>query len=90
MEKFCSWVTANYYLEGNVAVKTNINLSTEIPQELHESLQRYLEEHPSWDQDRVLAAALSLFLLQNSQNKVEKNPQTYRSCAQVYLETLFQ
>ncbi|PSO49760.1 MAG: hypothetical protein BRC33_05635 [Cyanobacteria bacterium SW_9_44_58] len=70
-------------------MKTNVSLSTEIPQELHESLQRYLDEHPSWDQDRVLAAALSLFLLQNSQNKVEQNPQTYRSCAQVYLETLF-
>ncbi|MFB6275126.1 MAG: DUF2811 domain-containing protein [Halothece sp.] len=70
-------------------MKTNVSLSTEIPQELHESLQRYLDEHPSWDQDRVLAAALSLFLLQNSQNKVEQNPQTYRRCAQVYLETLF-
>jgi len=71
-------------------VKTNVNLSTEIPQELHESLQRYLNEHPTWDQDRVLAAALSLFLLQNSQNKIEQSSQTYRSCAQVYLETLFQ
>lgn len=70
-------------------MKTNVSLSTEIPQELHESLQRYLDEHPTWDQDRVLAAALSLFLLQNSQNKVEQSPETYRSCAQVYLETLF-
>lgn len=70
-------------------MKTNVNLSTEIPQELHESLQRYLDEHPNWDQDRVLAAALSLFLLQNSQNKVEQSSQMYRSCAQVYLETLF-
>lgn len=71
-------------------MKRNIPLSAEIPQELHESLQRYLDEHPSWDQNRVLAAALSLFLLQNSQNKVEQSSQTYRSCAQVYLETLFQ
>jgi hypothetical protein len=71
-------------------VKTNVSLSIEIPQELHESLQRYLDEHPNWDQNRVLAAALSLFLLQHSQNKVEQNPQNYRNCAQVYLETLFQ
>ncbi len=70
-------------------MKTNVSLSAKIPEELHESLQRYLEENPNWDQDRVLAAALSLFLLQNSQNKVEQSPQTYRNCAQVYLETLF-
>lgn len=70
-------------------MKTNVSLSAKIPEELHESLQRYLKENPNWDQDRVLAAALSLFLLQNSQNKVEQSPQTYRSCAQVYLETLF-
>jgi len=72
-------------------VKTNakVTLSTKIPEELHKSLQRYLEEHPSWDQDRVLAAALSLFLLQNSQNKAEHSPETYRSCARVYLDTLF-
>lgn len=44
----------------------------------------------SWNQDRGLAAALSLFLLQNSQNKVEQNLQTYRRCAQVYLATLFE
>lgn len=71
-------------------MKTNVSLSIEIPQELHESLQSYLDEHPNWDQNRVFAAALSLFLLQNSQNKVEQNPQNYRNCAQVYLETLFQ
>jgi len=34
---------------------------TEIPEELHESLKSCLETHPDWDQDRVFAAALSLF-----------------------------
>ncbi|QDZ41182.1 DUF2811 domain-containing protein [Euhalothece natronophila Z-M001] len=70
-------------------MNTNVSLSAKIPQELHESLQTYLAENPNWDQDRLLAAALSLFLLQNSQNKVKQSSQTYRSCAQVYLETLF-
>lgn len=70
-------------------MNSNVSLSAKIPQELHESLQNYLAENPNWDQDRLLAAALSLFLLQNSQNKVKQSPQTYRSCAQVYLETLF-
>ncbi|MEO1186350.1 MAG: DUF2811 domain-containing protein, partial [Cyanobacteria bacterium J06636_27] len=48
---------------------------------LHESLKNYLETHPDWDQDRVLTAALSLFLLQNGDSD--------RRAARVYLETLF-
>lgn len=66
-------------------MSTSVSILAEIPEELHESLANYLETHPSWDQDRVFAAALSLFLLQDGDRA--KN---YRSCARVYLETLFQ
>ena len=65
-------------------MSTSVSILAEIPEELHESLANYLETHPNWDQDRVFAAALSLFLLQNGDRA--KN---YRSCARVYLETLF-
>ena len=64
-------------------MNTSVSILAEIPEELHESLKNYLETHPNWDQDRVFAAALSLFLLQNQD-------QNYRACARVYLETLFQ
>ncbi|MCW6038329.1 DUF2811 domain-containing protein [Spirulina subsalsa FACHB-351] len=47
-------------------MKTNISILAEIPEELHASLKTYLDTHPNWDQDRVLAAALSLFLLQRN------------------------
>jgi hypothetical protein len=67
-----------------------ISILAEIPEELHESLKSYLETHPSWDQDRVFAAALSLFLLQNGNAKAIEASQNYRACARVYLETLFQ
>jgi hypothetical protein len=65
----------------------NITVSTliEIPEVLHQSLQTYLDTHPDWDQDRVITAALSLFLLQN------RNPNTQgdRQAARVYLDALF-
>ena len=67
-----------------------VSILAEIPEELHESLKCYLENHPSWDQDRVFAAALSLFLLQNGNSKATEVSQNYRACARVYLETLFQ
>jgi len=39
-------------------MNATVSILTEIPEELHESL---LRTHPDWDQDRVFAAALSLF-----------------------------
>ena len=62
-------------------MSNTLSILTEIPEELHQSLKSYLEHHPDWDQDRVFAAALSLFLLQNSDGD--------RCAARVYLETLF-
>ncbi|KKI99002.1 DUF2811 domain-containing protein [Prochlorothrix hollandica] len=62
-------------------MQPTISLVADIPEELFESLQSYLESHPDWDHDRVVAAALSLFLLQNGNND--------RRAARVYLDTLF-
>ncbi len=70
-------------------MKTPVSILAEIPEELHKSLQNYLDTHPTWDQDRVFAAALSLFLLQNGGQKLGASP-AYRTCARVYLESLFQ
>jgi hypothetical protein len=62
-------------------MKAKVSIFTEIPETLHESLKSYLESHPDWDENRVLTAALSLFLLQNGDSD--------RRTARVYLETLF-
>lgn len=71
-------------------MNTNISILAEIPEDLHASLQAYLNTHPTWDQDRIFAAALSLFLLQNGGGSTVQVSDHYRACARVYLETLFQ
>ena len=71
-------------------MNSTVSILAEIPEELHSSLKNYLETHPHWDQDRVFAAALSLFLLQNNSGQTSEASQNYRACARVYLETLFQ
>ncbi|MCY7332748.1 MAG: DUF2811 domain-containing protein [Pseudanabaena sp. CAN_BIN31] len=75
-------------------MSTTVSILAEIPEELHETLQSYLESHPDWDQDRVFAAALSLFLLQNGgsdrQSSSHSESHRYRSTAKVYLNALFQ
>ena len=70
-------------------MNSTVTILAEIPEELHFSLQNYLETHPHWDQDRAFAAALSLFLLQSSKQTIEVS-QSHRACNQVYLETLYQ
>ena len=75
-------------------MSTPVSILAEIPEELHETLKNYLESHPDWDQDRVFAAALSLFLLQNGgsdrQGASHNASHHYRSTAKVYLNALFQ
>ena len=49
---------------------STIALMAELPETLHEELSQYVEKHPDWDQDRAIAAALSLFLHQGPAESV--------------------
>jgi hypothetical protein len=68
----------------------SVSVLAEIPEELYQTLQGYLETHPDWDQDRVFTAALSLFLLQNGNVESVGASSSYRSAAKAYLNALFQ
>lgn len=62
-------------------VQQSVSLSVEIPEELHSSVQHYLDVHSGWGQDRLFCAALSLFLMQNGV--------THRQVSRIYLDSLF-
>lgn len=62
-------------------MSTSISILADIPEDLHDALKSYLETHPDWDQDRVLSAALSLFLMQYGKSD--------RRTTRVYLDSLF-
>lgn len=64
-------------------MQLSVSILAEIPEDLHESLKGFLAHHPAWDQDRLYAAALSLFLLQNGHKEGDRTP------SRVYLDTLF-
>ena len=64
-------------------MQVTISVLAEIPEDLHESLRSFLDTHPAWDQNRMYAAAISLFLLQNGHNEGDRTP------SRVYLDTLF-
>lgn len=64
-----------------LTMQQSISLSVEIPEELHNSVQQYLETHSTWNQDRLFCAAISLFLMQNGV--------TQRQVSRIYLDSLF-
>ena len=42
-----------------------ISFQTEIPKQIQQAMNAYIEKHPNWDQYRLLQAALAGFLIQN-------------------------
>ncbi len=58
-----------------------VSLMVEVPESLHLSMQDYLNNHDLWSQERVMQAALSLFLMQNGVNHPHVN--------RLYLDSLF-
>ena len=41
-----------------------ISFQTEIPKHIQQAMKVYIEQHPNWDQYRLLQAALAGFLIQ--------------------------
>ncbi len=64
-----------------VTVPVTVSLMVEIPEDLHLSIKDYLDTHEMWSQERMMQAALSLFLLQNGVNHPHVNS--------LYLDSLF-
>ncbi|MEA5463323.1 DUF2811 domain-containing protein [Leptothoe sp. PORK10 BA2] len=60
---------------------STVSLMIEIPEDLHLSIQDYLNTHELWSQERMMQAALSLFLMQNGVNQPSVNS--------LYLDSLF-
>ena len=42
-----------------------ISFQTEIPKQIQQAMKAFIEQHPNWDQYRLLQAALAGFLIQN-------------------------
>jgi hypothetical protein len=61
-----------------------VSLMAEVPEDLYNALQTYLEGNPAWNQHRVFCAALSLFLMQDSQRSTGD-----RDINRIYLDALF-
>ena len=58
-----------------------VSVVNEFPEDLHQAMVRFIEEHPQWDQYRLMHAALAGFLFQQGSQQ--------RAVARHYLDGLF-
>ena len=58
-----------------------VSFLSEVPPHLKKAMEAFIERHPSWDQYRLIQAALAGFLVQNG---VES-----RSVTRLYLDNMF-
>ncbi|MGB3309564.1 MAG: DUF2811 domain-containing protein [Nodosilinea sp.] len=72
------------------ATTPKVSLMAEVPEELYEALQVYLDGNPAWNQHRVFCAALSLFLMQNVRGDGQRSDSKgHRDINRIYLDALF-
>lgn len=58
-----------------------VSLQAQLPEALIQSMRRFIDQHPSWDQYRLVQAALAGFLVQNGVQS--------RALTRCYLANLF-
>ena len=58
-----------------------VSFQTEMPLPLQQAMTRFIEEHPNWDQYRLVQAALAGFLVQNGNES--------REITRVYVGNMF-
>ena len=62
-----------------------VSLSVEINEDIYDCIQDFLASNPQWNQETVINASMSLFLLQNHR---EIKPTDYRACSRNYLHSV--
>jgi Protein of unknown function (DUF2811) len=56
---------------------STIAIEVEIPKALHVDIQAFLDMHKQFSSDQVIAAAIGLFLLQNSDRETKAGARAY-------------
>ena len=65
--------------------QNKVLLSIEVDESIYNCIKDFLAVNPQWNQDQVINASMSLFLLQNHQSI---KPTDYRACSRNYLNSV--
>ena len=67
--------------EDGVPPSSLVSFISEVPMPLKEAMTVFIEDHPNWDQYRLIQAALAGFLAQNGHES--------RAVTRLYLDNMF-
>ena len=67
--------------EEGVSPSSLVSFISEVPDPLRDALTVFIEDHPNWDQYRLIQAALAGFLAQNGHES--------RAVTRLYLDNMF-
>ncbi len=67
--------------EDRVSSSSLVSFISELPVPLKEGMTAFIEDHPNWDQYRLIQAALAGFLAQNGHES--------RAVTRLYLDNMF-
>ncbi len=76
METLTSEKTSNSNNENSL-----VSFLAEVPPSIKEAMEAFIDDHPNWDQYRLIQAALSGFLIQNGVDS--------RSINRLYFQNMF-
>ena len=67
--------------EDGASPNSLVSFISEVPEPLKEAMTIFIEDHPNWDQYRLIQAALAGFLAQNGHES--------RAVTRLYLDNMF-
>jgi len=67
--------------EDCISASSLVSFISEVPEPLKEAMTAFIEDHPNWDQYRLIQAALAGFLAQNGHGS--------RAVNRLYLDNMF-
>jgi len=67
--------------EDGISASSLVSFISEVPEPLKEAMTVFIEDHPNWDQYRLIQAALAGFLAQNGHES--------RAVTRLYLDNMF-
>lgn len=67
--------------EDCISASSLVSFISEVPEPLKEAMTAFIEDHPNWDQYRLIQAALAGFLAQNGHES--------RAVTRLYLDNMF-
>ena len=67
--------------DGGLSSSSLVSFISEVPAPLKEAMTVFIEDHPNWDQYRLIQAALAGFLAQNGHES--------RAVTRLYLDNMF-